>query len=68
MVIKSNRTIRDNEMFRLLSKYARVNAIYFVSICTSTYRMEHNIALNFEMSLSKGAHAQLSNMPHQDTI
>ena len=60
--------IRDNGIFRLLSKYSRVNSIYFVSIYTSTYRMERNMALNFEMSVSEGAHAQLSNMPHQNTI
>ena len=44
------------------------NAIYFVSICTSTYSLEYKLALKVEMSVSARAHAQLSNMLHQDSL
>lgn len=61
---------RDDGLFRLFTKYTCVTATYFMSVCASTYPMEHNLTsimiLNLEMSVSD--HAQLSNMsPHTKT-
>ena len=36
------------------------NAIYFVSICTSTHSLEYKMALKVAMSVFSIAHAQLS--------
>lgn len=58
---KFNKTTRDNGPFRLYSKCACVNDMYFMPVCTSMYRMEHK---KTENSVSERAHAQ---GPCQDT-
>ena len=58
---KFNKTTRDNGPFRLYSKCACVNDMYFMLVCTSMYRMEHK---KTESSVSERARAQA---PCQDT-
>ena len=56
----------------MAKKWEHVNAIYFVQVCISAYRMEQKktliMTLNFEMSVHKGACAVVKSTPNQDTI
>ena len=49
----------------MFSKCACGNSIYFVPVCTSTYRMEQSKTLI--LNVSAEAHTQLSNLQHAKT-
>lgn len=57
-----NMKARDNSWFRLCSKCAWKNAVYFRSKCTSTYSMADKVTCIIVLSVAERVHEHLSNV------
>lgn len=57
-----NMKAQDNSWFRLCSKCAWKNAVYFGSKCTSTYSMADEVTCIIVLSVAERVHEHLSNV------